>query len=346
MSEEQIIERGPFLRAKLIRDELADSNPEDNDIPVYLVHFHRQFEHCDKRAPVQSIDDLRNWFRTKPVFDEAKARRTYMISLPARYAEASGNVLEERAAMPGVYDVIDSEGRFVSDYSDEMAREYLNLDREDEGSDEEDYVERLRERYEDDLDDWNRFDRDEWVSYLVSAYIHGGVSLSLLGSARDASYPDRQWDVSVVGAVFIKKEGWGENMDDEGYSYTYKDETHRIKWEDVATTHVDQWNSYNAGDVWGVTIERANAADGDAVDWEDSEVDSCWGFIGEEHALTHANEQLDYYAKKDDCVHEPDWEEAMLIQRFDEAPVVHAPCAKCSEIGTFKVSVKGMEWTS
>lgn len=329
MEAEQIIERGPFLRAKLIRDTLSDSNPEDNDNPVYLVHFHRSFENCDKRAPVSSVEDLRNWFRAKP---EIGAER-----LIEMYEAASGNIVKPAREGSMNLVVFDDRGHEVCDYTRDMAEAYLT----EADWDDNDWYDYCR-----DLDDWNRFDRDEWVSYLVSAYIHGGVSLSLLGSARDASYPDRQWDVSVVGAVFIKKEGWGEHMDDEGYTYTYKDEEHRVAWKDVAETHVDQWNSYNDGDVWGVIIERANAADGDAVDWEDSEVDSCWGFIGEEHALTHANEQLDYYAKKDDCVHEPDWEEAMLIQRFDEAPVVHAPCSKCSEIGTFKVSVKGMEWTS
>lgn len=42
------------------------ADPEDCDTPVFLCHFHRQFEKCDKRAPISHREDLSDWFSDDP----------------------------------------------------------------------------------------------------------------------------------------------------------------------------------------------------------------------------------------------------------------------------------------
>ena len=45
----------------------------------------------------------------------------------------------------------------------------------------------------------------EWWIMGLEAYIHSGVVLAL---SREGNFPDRQWDVSQLGAVFASKKEW------------------------------------------------------------------------------------------------------------------------------------------
>lgn len=89
----------------------------------------------------------------------------------------------------------------------------------------------------------------------LEAYIHGGVVLALNG---EGNFPDRQWDVSQVGFVFASKAEW----------------TNRADARKAVLGKVEEWNQYLSGDVWGYIIENDEGYD----------VDSCWGFYGEEYA--------------------------------------------------------------
>lgn len=179
------------LRVRIIQDEDA-SNPEEYDCPVYLAHFHRQFETCNDALP----------------FSNAKG---------------------------------------FQDFLNEPVRGDFNN----------------AEDYHDAHDEW-REEREQWAVFLVSAYIHSGVVLALAGSIEDARFPDRQWDVSHVGAVLVKKDGeWGEDVD----------------FEEIARGHLEAWNQYLSGDVWGYVVDRAVRCEHCGnVEYED--VDSCWSFYG------------------------------------------------------------------
>lgn len=96
-----------------------------------------------------------------------------------------------------------------------------------------------------------RFKRTHWA-FLVEAYIHGGVVLALAGE-RD--FPDRRWDVSLVGYVFAAKKEWRMSK------------TARK----AARGLIETWNQYLSGDVWMYIIE----------DDEGNTIDSCGGFYGE-----------------------------------------------------------------
>jgi len=101
----------------------------------------------------------------------------------------------------------------------------------------------------------------------LEAYIHGGVALSL---AHEGNFPDRQWDVSQLGCVFVSKKEWRL----------------RKSAKKAAEGHIKTWNEYLRGDVYGYVAEDA-----------DGESDSCWGFYGMEYVLEEAKGAAEWLAK-------------------------------------------------
>jgi hypothetical protein len=102
-----------------------------------------------------------------------------------------------------------------------------------------------------------------WV-FKVYAYIHGGVALSV-GSHN---FPDARWDVSMNGFALVKRQ--------KGY---YIEEKALI----LAKSIVEEWNQYLSDDVYGYKIFNLGL-DGKKGD----EVDSCWGFYGEDECMSEA----------------------------------------------------------
>ncbi len=104
--------------------------------------------------------------------------------------------------------------------------------------------------------------------FLVEAYIHGGVHLSL---ANCGNYPDRQWDVSLCACVFAAKNEWKT----------------KASARKAALSKVEEWNQYLSGDVWGCVVEDDNG----------THLDSCWGFYGREYAESEGKQMLEYCQK-------------------------------------------------
>ncbi len=101
--------------------------------------------------------------------------------------------------------------------------------------------------------------------FLLEAYIHSGVRLALAG---EGNFPDRRWDVSTLGAVFVAKSGC---------------RTRKAAYK-VAQSKVEEWNMYLSGDVWGFIIE----------DDDGNHLDSCWGFYGREYCEREGAQALKY----------------------------------------------------
>lgn len=107
---------------------------------------------------------------------------------------------------------------------------------------------------------------DEYYIFLVSAYIHSGVVLSLGARAFAGQLPQGhyEFDVSRCGAVLVKKETW------------VKDENHA---EEIAEGVIKEWNMYLSGDVYGCVVETFDK-DKNSIDH-----DSCWGYYGFDYAM-------------------------------------------------------------
>ncbi len=102
--------------------------------------------------------------------------------------------------------------------------------------------------------------KEKYHIFGLEAYIHGGVALALSGKG---DFPDRRWDVSQLGLVFVSRESWPDED----------------KARDVAKSLIDEWNMYLSGDVYGCILERYDKKK-KQIDYE-----SCWGIYGEKYAL-------------------------------------------------------------
>jgi hypothetical protein len=84
----------------------------------------------------------------------------------------------------------------------------------------------------------------------------------VLALSQEGNFPDRRWDVSQLGFVFISKKHWRLSK----------------SARKGALATIEEWNMYLSGDVWGYVIE----------DDEGNELESCWGFYGREYCENEA----------------------------------------------------------
>ena len=99
-----------------------------------------------------------------------------------------------------------------------------------------------------DIKAWKK----EYRLIPVYAYIHSGVALSL----GNEVYPfNDKWDVSSCGMVMIKKGSWNDKKKQQ---------------ISAAQALIDEYNGILSGNVFGYEIT-----------FNDNEIDSCWGYIGD-----------------------------------------------------------------
>lgn len=110
------------------------------------------------------------------------------------------------------------------------------------------------------------------------AYIHSGVALAV----ESHSFPDARWDVSSTGWWLIKRE-----------KGTWTRDAALKAAEDLCET----WNQYLSGDVYGFKIFKVE----DGCDTEDDdsmeELDSCWGYYGQEECMAEAEAIVNHEIK-------------------------------------------------
>lgn len=108
----------------------------------------------------------------------------------------------------------------------------------------------------------------------IYMYAHSGVTIS----TSNSNYPftDR-WDAGQVGFIYITE----EKVKHEG-----------IDPEKVATYlrgEIDTLDQWLRGDVWGYRV----------LDQNDNEIESCWGFFGDEVATQEARSVIDHLRAND-----------------------------------------------
>ena len=111
--------------------------------------------------------------------------------------------------------------------------------------------------------------------FVVYAYIHSGVSLSL---GRN-TYPFTcGWDTSSTGYLLVKRD-----------KYNWTEEKAYKSAEGLLVT----WNDYLSGNVYGYVTE----------DPEENHIDSCWGFYGDyredSYMLDEARSSIDGYVESE-----------------------------------------------
>ena len=91
-----------------------------------------------------------------------------------------------------------------------------------------------------------------------------------LALSKEGNFPDRQWDVSQLGLVFVSKKEWAR----------------RPAARKAALGLISTWNDALSGNVYGYVIEPGG--------------DSCWGFYGdyEAGALPKARSMAEWIYKE------------------------------------------------
>lgn len=137
----------------------------------------------------------------------------------------------------------------------------------------------------------------EWMPLWL--YDHSGISMSC--GRRTYPYNDR-WDSCQVGWIFafkkkimaetveIMKDENGEMLREEHrhsngtVTYSIKtrpltEETWRARAIEIMEAEVETYNQYLTGETYGYTLYEAESFNDNETEWE--EIDSCWGFYGD-----------------------------------------------------------------
>jgi hypothetical protein len=117
-----------------------------------------------------------------------------------------------------------------------------------------------------------RYVKTHWI-FPLEAYIHSGVRLAF---SREGNFPDRRWDVSQLGFVFVRKKEWRL----------------RKSARKAAASVIEAWNQYLSGDVWRYEIFK----DSDDIN-ENDVLDTYWGMYGLEYCEENAREQAEAISK-------------------------------------------------
>jgi hypothetical protein len=130
---------------------------------------------------------------------------------------------------------------------------------------------------------WDEMEKDiirnENVGVILPLYLydHSGITMNTTGFSC-------RWDSGQVGFIFISKEKIREEF---GHKYVTQKVRDRV--EKLLVGEVQTYDQYLTGDVYGYRITDTET---------DEELDSCWGFYGQEYCMTEAKRIVDYYLEK------------------------------------------------
>ena len=142
----------------------------------------------------------------------------------------------------------------------------------------------------DDFNSWN--EQREWIeknikpAVLLPLYLydHSGITMNTTGFSCG-------WDSGQVGWIFVTKE---QVRKEYGVKRITKDIVDKVT--KVLEGEVKTYDQYLTGDVYGYRISQIDVCD-KGCEHKD-EIDSCWGFYGEESAQEEGERTLEYYLNK------------------------------------------------
>lgn len=211
------------LTIKIFQDDYAESPEDWKDEGLFLVAYHRNF----------TVD--RGQRELVTIFNEEDFKKDNGYQGRV-YADGYGWKSYEEAKEQNLINKQVHRGRYVPGISEGLAECIANGGKYEDGS--------INDEAKDYLKKYHVFG--------LEAYIHSGVSLSL---SRQGNFPDRRWDVSELGLVFVAK----------------NEARTRAKAQKLARGLISTWNQYLSGAVYGFKLENA----------VEEEIDSCWGYYGD-----------------------------------------------------------------
>jgi len=122
--------------------------------------------------------------------------------------------------------------------------------------------------------------KDNNVGVILPLYLydHSGITMNTTGFSC-------RWDSGRVGFIFISKD---KIRKEYGWKNLTKKRLEKIK--EYLVGEVKTYDQYLTGDVYGYRITDTDS---------EEEVDSCWGFYGEEYCMKEAVGITEYFVEKD-----------------------------------------------
>jgi hypothetical protein len=145
-----------------------------------------------------------------------------------------------------------------------------------------------------DYDGWDEMEKDiikrENVGVILPLYLydHSGITMNTTGFSCN-------WDSGRVGFIFISKEKMLKEYGGKIVTQTLKDKvTGYLKGE------VELYDQYLTGDVYGYRVsEVTTCSEGHE---HETEIDSCWGYYGQEGCMEEGVGIVEYYIKNDEVM--------------------------------------------
>lgn len=137
-----------------------------------------------------------------------------------------------------------------------------------------------------DPDEARKFLKGKEVAMYLNLYLydHSGITMS----TSPFSCP---WDSGQVGWIYITKEKIREEYNCQRISAKLYERVKGYLKNEVAT-----YDQYLTGDVYGYRITEIDPNDPDE---EGEEVDSCWGYYGDDECMEEAEGIVNYMIERD-----------------------------------------------
>ena len=134
----------------------------------------------------------------------------------------------------------------------------------------------------------NNIIKNENVGVILPLYLydHSGITIS-------TSPFSCNWDSGKIGFIFISKEKMLKEYGGKIVTQTLKD-----KVEGYLKSEIEIYDQYLTGDVYGYRVsEVTTCSEGHE---HETEIDSCWGYYGQEECMLEGVGIVEYYIKNDE----------------------------------------------
>lgn len=143
-----------------------------------------------------------------------------------------------------------------------------------------------------DYNGWDEMEKsiikNENVGVILPLYLydHSGITIS-------TSPFSCNWDSGKIGFIFISKEKMLKEYGGKIVTQTLKD-----KVEGYLKSEIEIYDQYLTGDVYGYRVsEVTTCSEGHE---HETEIDSCWGYYGQEECMLEGVGIVEYYIKNDE----------------------------------------------
>jgi len=143
-----------------------------------------------------------------------------------------------------------------------------------------------------DYNGWDEMEKsiikNENVGVILPLYLydHSGITIS-------TSPFGCNWDSGQIGFIFISKEKMLKEYGGKIVTQTLKD-----KVEGYLKSEIEIYDQYLTGDVYGYRVsEVTTCSEGHE---HETEIDSCWGYYGQEECMLEGVGIVEYYIKNDE----------------------------------------------